>query len=329
MSLIMMSDAAVASGQAFLVGELEKQKAEINMPLSDFTWQRDMPFDMGGGAVENISNLFADFASSGSNHNGIVGPATNVIPNMQANFSKDLTPVFPWMNNLQIKFLDLQKIQNTGRSLEPILKEGIQLNWNKTLDECVYTGFTTYGQTGLINNASVTVASVANTIINPNSVSGAALTKWINKTPGEILNDWNTFFTAQWATAQYSRSDMMNHFLIPATSYGYLATTPVSALASKSILTYLMENNIANKELGIDLKVVPCRQCIGAGASGVDRMVGYVHRKDRLTFDITVPLVKGLTEASVQQASYFTNYFGFVSAVQIKYFQTIRYADGI
>lgn len=315
-----MSDAAIASGQAFLVGELEKKKADINMPLSSTTWSRDIPFEMGGGAIEFVSNMFAEFATSGTNEDGIINSATNVIPIIQANLSKDLTPVFPWANNLRITFLDIQKIQQTGRSLDPILDEGLRLAYNKALDKNVYTGFSAFGTTGLLNNTSVTASNVA--------TGGAGTKTWVTKTPSEILNDVNTLLNAVWAATQYSDSDIPNQINIPPAQFHYINSTPVSAAAERSILTYLMENNAA-RALGVDLKIVPCRQCIGAGADSTDRMMAYVNRKDRVEMDITVPLMKGLTEASVQQMAYLTNYFAFFSAVQIKYFETIRYADGI
>jgi hypothetical protein len=272
--------------------------------------------------------MFVDLASAGPNEDGIVAGATNVIPLIQANFSKDNTPVFPWMNNMAIKFLDLQKIQNTGRGLNEVLQTGLQTNWNKTLDKLVYTGFTSVGITGLINDARVTAASVANSALNPNGVSGAALKLWKNKTPDEVLQDFNDFLTAAALSAQYSESDLINTILMSWENYAYLVSVKVSSAGNCSLLTYLLDNNIVQKR-GINLQIKPCRQCFGAGASGVNRMVGYVQRKDRLQFDITVPLSKGMTEASAKDVTYYTNFFGFFSALQLKYLQTIRYADGM
>lgn len=316
----MMNDAAIASGQAFLHGELEKNKKKINEPLSNFTWSRDIPFDMGGGAVEFVSNMYADFATSGSNEDGIVNSATNVIPIIQANLSKDLAKVFPWMHNLRLTFLDTYKIQQAGRSLEPLLNNGLMLAWNKTLDKSCYTGFTAYGTTGLLNNASVTAANVA---LN----AGASSRLWANKTADEILADFNTLISAQWAAVEFSESDICNQINLPPAKFGYLVSQKVSSAGNISILNYILENNLSAKN-GVDLKIVPCRQCIGAGASSTDRMVAYVNRTDRLTFDITIPLNKGLTSADVKDVAYLTNYFGFFSELQILYPQSIRYADG-
>lgn len=315
-----MNDAAVASGQAFLVGELEKRHADILMPLSAFTWPRDVPFEMGGGAVEYVSNMFAEFATAGANEDGIINAATNVIATVQANLSKDLAKVFPWANNLRLTFLDIWKLQNTGRSLDPILDEGLRLNYNKTLDKNVYTGFPAFGTTGLLNNTGVTSALVAN---------GAAGTRpWTTKTPDEILNDVNSTLTSAWAAAEYAQGEIPNRIAIPPQQFNYINGTKVSQAADKSILKYLLENNAAAAQ-DVELKIVSCRQCIGAGASSTDRMVAYLNRKDRLQLDITIPLQKGLTSANVEQMAYLTNYFAFFSELQIKYTQTIRYADGI
>lgn len=316
----LMNDAAVASGQAFLVGELEKRKQEINMPLSSFTWMRDIPFEMGGGAIEFVSNMFAEFATAGTNEDGIVNAATNVIPVIQANLSKDLSKVFPWMNNLRMTFLDVMKLQQTGRSLDPVLDAGLRLAWNKTLDKCVYTGFTVAGTTGLINNASVSAGNVA-----LNAAGTSRL--WVNKTADEILNDFNEGINAAWAAAEYAENEIVNQVNISPAKFAYINATKVSQAADKSILTYLLENNLARSK-GVDLKIESCRQCIGAGSGPTDRMVFYLNRKDRVEFDITIPLTKGLTSANVEQAAYLTNYFGFFSELQVKATQTILYRDG-
>jgi hypothetical protein len=316
----LMNDAAIASGQAFLVGELEKQKKAINEPLSSFTWSRDIPFDMGGGAVEFVSNMYAEFATSGTNEDGIVNSATNVIPIIQANLSKDLAKVFPWMNNLRITFLDTYKMQTAGKSIEPVLQSGLQLAWNKTLDKSCYTGFSAFGTTGLVNSPLVNAANVAQN-------AGATSRLWKDKTADEILADINTLLSAQWAAVEYSDGDIANQINLAPDKYGYLVGRKVSEAGNVSLLTYILDNNIATKR-GANLAIVPCRQCVGAGASNTDRMVAYVNRKDRIAFDITVPLTKGMTSANVTDVAYLTNYFAFFSELQILYPQAIRYADG-
>lgn len=316
------SDAAIAGGMAFLEAELEKRDPKVHEPLTSVTWMRDMPVKSGGGWVEFTSNFFVDYAISGPNMYGIqAGQSTN-IPILQANLNKEQYRVFNWANIMRITFVDMQKSQGIGRSLDDLYDKNLKLNWNKSLDQQSYigpiTGSTTYP--GLINNPSVTA------ILAAAGVSG--LTTWAKKTPAEILNDINQLMVATWAASQYDVTGMASHILIPAAQYALLMA-PVTTAGSISILTYLLENNIG-KTQGIDLKIFQCRFCNGAGQSGTDRMVGYVADEDSIYMDVTVPVQRVMTVPTVSGGgAYETLYAGQIGVVKPMYFQKMEYVDGI
>ena len=50
-----MDAAGIASGQAFLVSELEKRDTLVRTPLTSFTYGRDLPIRVGGGWDEYVS----------------------------------------------------------------------------------------------------------------------------------------------------------------------------------------------------------------------------------------------------------------------------------
>ncbi len=54
---VAMSDAAVSSGQAFLISELEKRDMLLRTPLTSFTYTRDIPIRVGGGWAEYVSAM--------------------------------------------------------------------------------------------------------------------------------------------------------------------------------------------------------------------------------------------------------------------------------
>ena len=56
-------DAQMASGMAYLVGELEKVDPKIREPLSSVTWQRDIVAKTGGGWVEFTSTFEVDYGT--------------------------------------------------------------------------------------------------------------------------------------------------------------------------------------------------------------------------------------------------------------------------
>lgn len=319
--------AGVASGQAFLVGELEKRDPNLMEPLTSVTWQRDIVADTGGGYVEYTSNYFVDYKTAGANQWGIIAGETNNIPLIQANISKDVYRVFNWANNIKVPFMDQQRMQQVGRSLDQIFDDGLRLNYNKTLDKNAYEGFTEYGTTGLVNNPDV-VSSLAP--LNAGNTSR----KWIDKTPTEILSDVDGLIESTWARSEYDLTGMANHILVPPEQFAYINRTVISAAGSQSILNYLLTNNIATNQ-GRQLVIVPSRWCIGAGVpvtSGgpdSDRMVAYVNQENRVSMDLPVPLTRAMTQPDVNQLAYLTAYIGLIGQVKIKYFTAIEYLDGI
>lgn len=317
---LLTNDAAIGGGMAFLNAELEKRDTRLLEPLQSVTWARDIVAKTGGGWVEYTSNYFADYATTGGNENGIIGGQTNDIPIMQANVGKDVWKVFNFANILKVPFVDQQKLQGIGRSLDDILDKGIRLNYNKSIDNIVYTGISTMNIYGLVNSPVITAAAVAN------GAGGTAA--WSTKTPDEILNDVNQVITATWAASEYDLTGMANHILIPPAQYTYIVSTKVSNAADKSILQYLLDNNIG-KNQGIELTIAPSRWCIGAGAGGKDRMVAYVNDEDRVNFDLPVPLSRVMTQPEVTQMAYLTAYAAQIGQVKFLYPQCARYADGI
>lgn len=317
---MMTMDAAMANGYAFLTGELEKRDPKVREPLAAVTWPRDVIAKTGGGWVEFTSTLNVSYATAGPNDDGIIGGQANAIPVMQADIGKDIYRVFSWANILKVQFIDQAKLQNIGRSLDDLLDKGLRLNYQKTIDMNVYTGYAKYGTTGLMNDPNVVITAAP--------VGVSTTRTWKTKTPTEILNDVNSVMTLGWEASEYDLTGMPNHLLIPPEQYAYIVTTLVSAAGSRSILDYLLENNIGRNQ-GIDLVIAPSRWCKGAGAAGVDRLVAYVNDEDKVYFDMPVPLSRIMTQPDVREVAFLTAYAAQFGVVKFLYFQPPQYMDGI
>lgn len=317
---IAMDDAAIAGGQTFLTGELEKKDTKLNEPLASVTFARDIPVKVGGGWVETTSNMFADYASTGGNGNGLIRGQSNDIPVIQTNTSKDLFKVYPWSNILKVPFIDQQKMQGIGRALDGILDNGIKLNYNKTLDYMTYLGVPEDRVYGLVNNPNIATSTVKK--------GASGNTEWATKTPDEILMDINTLLTDTWTNSEYDLSGMANHILVPPQKYTALVTRKVSEAGNVSILSYVLENNIG-KNQGIDLDIQPSRWCAGAGLNATDRMAAYVNDESKIQLDIPVPLMRAMTQQSVADMAYLTGYVANIGQVKHLYYQCCEYVDGI
>lgn len=311
-----MDAAGIASGQAFLTGELEKRDMLVRTPLTSFTYTRDIPIRVGGGWAEYVSAMNVGYGiTGGSGDNLIQAASVDGIPLVQANFGKDLWKTHIISAGTRIFWVDMQRGNMTGRNLDTLLRDGLRMTYDKHMDENTYVGFARYGTTGLINNADVTVTSASTTFANATS-------------PDDILDIINTAILDAWAAAGYDLDAIPNHIIMPYEQYNYIATTRIGQLAEKTILTFLLENNVA-KQNGADLFIGATAWCKGAGAGNADRMVVYCNKERYIAMDELVPLTRAMTTPNAERFSYDTAYAGNVSEVEVFYTQPIVYVDGI
>ena len=310
-----MDAAGIASGQAFLTSELEKRDMLVRTPLTSFTYTRDLPIRVGGGWAEYVSAMNVGYGiTGGSGDNLVQGTSVDGIPLVQANFGKDLWKTHVISAGTRIFWVDMMRGNMTGRNLDTLLRDGIRMTYDKHMDENAYVGFARYGTTGLVNNPDVVVTNAAKTF-------SAA-------TPDEILSIVNNAILDAWEAAGYDLDAVPNHIVMPYEQYNYIATTRVSNLAEKTILTFLLENNVA-KQNGADLFIGATAWCKGAGTSNADRMVVYCNKERYIAMDELVPLTRAMTTPNAERFSYDTAYAGNVSEVEAFYTETIVYVDGI
>lgn len=320
-SINRFTDSAVATAGAFLVSELEKRDPLVRVPLTSFTYARDIPVKTGGGWVDHTSNMNIDYGVTGGSGNGTVqAGGANGSPLIQINLEKDTYKTHVFNTTMRIRFVDMMRSQITGRSLDKMLSDGVRLVYDKHMDENVYVGLSDYGSSGLINNPNVVATNA------PNGAGGSPL--WTAKTPAEILKDINDALEAVWAAAGYDLRAMPNHIILPHAQFNYIATQPVSGLSEKSILTYLQENNIAAKN-NVDLVIAGVPWCKQAGAGSTDRMCVYVHNEEFIAVEELAPLSRVMTSPSTEAQAYDSLYMANLSEVEFFYTQTVRYVDGI
>lgn len=317
-----MDAEAVASGLAFIQGELEKLDPTLREPLTSTTYPRDIEIESGGGWVEATSAFNVSYAVTGGQADA-VGGVQNSIRRIQADISKDLYKVLPYEVTMGIKIQDQQRGAITGRSIEQIYDDGIRLDFDKYMDINTYLGQEAYGTRGLLNQSDIPAVAVA-------AGSGGGTT-WATKTAEEILNDVDEAIVAGWAAAEYDSAAIPNHILIDPANFAYINRKILSVagtIGGTSLMNYLMENNIA-KAKGVKLYICDCRFCEGAGVGGANRMVAYVNAKRFVGMDVPAPLTRVMTQPNITTASYESLYMANVGQVKIHYTQPFIYRDGI
>lgn len=320
----MMDAAGIASGQAFLTSELEKRDTMVRTPLTSFTYARDLPIRVGGGWAETISAMQVGYGVTGGSGDNIVhSGGANGIPMVQADFSKGLWKAHMIAVGTRVMWIDMQRENMTGRNLDSLLRDGVRMTYDKHMDENAYLGFARYGTTGLLNNADVLVMSASAV-----GASGSQTTAFSTKTPDQILADINKAILTVWSQTEHDRDAVPNHIIMPYEQFNCLATTRVSELAEKTILQFLLDNNVA-KTNGADLFIGAAAWCKGAGTGGTDRMAVYVNKERYIAMDELHPLNRAMTSPNTEHFCYDTAYAGNVSEVEVFYDQTIVYMDGI
>ena len=302
----------------FLMKELEKVDETILEPLSATEWPRDMPVVTGGGLIESVASIDVTYASTGGEDDNLFFDAANDIPVIQADMSKSVARTFNFAEYMAFSVMEREKMMGIGRDPETFLNKGIRLHCDKLIDRNCYQGFEKVNSTGLVNNPAIARISAA-------TAAGGG-TRWSQKTADEILNDINSAISALWKDNDCSIDALPNHILVPVEQFGALVTRKVSDDSERSILSYVLENNLTTQQGG-ELIISPCKWCSRAGSSRSDRMVVYCNRIDRICFNLTQPLRRMETEYAEMRIK--IPYIAQFSEVRFLYPSTVRYMDAI
>ena len=183
------------------------------------------------------------------------------------------------------------------------------------IDEMVYTGDTTVGVTGLINNPNVAQTNV---------ISGGSGTTWATKTADQVLADINTLVSNTWASTGWAICPA--ELRVPPAQFGFLVATKVSSAGNMSLLEYLKINSLSNSINGRPLNIQPLKWLTSAGVASSARMIAYTKDKSRVRYPL-VPLQR--TPLEYRSIYQLTTYFGRLGVVEFVYPETAGYADGI
>lgn len=323
----------VDSTGAFLVGELERLDQTLHMPLAAVSWSRDIDLREDVSiADEHTSFTLSTFAAMGNlgNGNGIrngkawIGKSTDQIGGISMDIGKTASPLRLWGMEVKFSIPELESAAKLGRPVDEQKYEGLKLKHQMDIDEQVYTGDATTGDTGLVNHSLVT--NVSNF---PNGGSASPL--WSSKTPAEILADVNAFIQSVWAASGWAV--MPNRLLLPPAVYGYISTQLISSAGNISILKYLLDNNVLKASGQGTLEIQPAKWLIGAGSGGtfgttgtVDRAILYRKEKQYIRYPMTL---LQRTPIQYQSLYHLTTYYCRLGVVECVYPETIGYRDGL
>ncbi len=163
--------------------------------------------------------------------------------------------------------------QLTGRSLDQQRANASRRSVEELINDIAFNGRTDAGLPGFLSNPNIPTVTVVN---------GAGGTpQWTTKTPDEILFDINDLFGDIFEnTKMKERADTL---LLPPTNWNYIASTPRASNSDTTILQYIVQNSPFLNSVD---DVIPVNELVGAGTGGVNIMVAYTRRPDKLQLEI-------------------------------------------
>lgn len=311
---VLSDAAAAATGQTFLMAELAKLDPIVRLPLENYTYLRDIPIDRGGGWIMNHVAHNVDFRGPQDNGAGSQSNDSRVI---EYNTNQDTWPVFPYQVRVRIPIVESLRMAQVGRSPQDLLDKGVRVDYSKTLDKRTYQGFN--GNQGLINNPSLTLTPL------PATGTGSS-TNWANKTPSQILADFNFMANTIWLQSGAAPGAMPNRYLIPPAQY-IILTQPMSVVGGPqgyaSILDYIKKNYLGSS-FGIECDIYPLPVWLdGQGTGGTQEIIAYKYDKDCLSLGIPQEITRFGAPPSIVSGCFEFLYLANIGVVKINRPQTV------
>jgi len=312
------------SNLAYYTDMLEDFDQTINMPLYMYTWGRDIKLRSGVSiGVKSTSFTRSTYGSQGSYQatgKPWISPSTTQLTNVTVDGEKVVTPVRELGQNLQYSVVDLRASERTQQPLDTQQQIAFRELYNQYTDEMVYLGDDNFDNSaspaeGLLNSSVVTSSTV------PNGASG--FPEWSTKTADEILADINDLLTSTWEDSAYAV--VPAKLGLPPAQWSELVSRKVSGQADKTILKYVMENNIATFS-GVAFEIVSMKLLNGVGAGGTQRMIAYTNSEQYVRFPMA-PVESLPTQYNGVWIN--TPYMWAYGSMEFPYPETVQYADGI
>ena len=299
------------SNFAFLTTTLAKLHKELYEPQYFVTWQKDIPFETGGGFVDFVEYYSVDWAGIMNAQRNIVGNGVNYIPRVNAGLNQMRVKVYTYEVAYDLRFIELEKMKKLTlqKSIQEIYNNAIVAGWDLFVQDCAYTGIG--DGKGLFNGDRVMTATVSNTGTTGKGFAGL--------TDAAVVAFFNGIFERYLSESNMNTSILPDTILVPTFVMTDLVSR-FSSLYTSSLYQYLLEHNLGAAQSG-DLKLrIEGRPALNdLGTNGKGRIVAYRKAKQFVRIDIPYPIQHYITLPNIEKMSYTSAFVGQVSEVQMPY----------
>lgn len=292
----------------FMVNQLAYTEAGIyevaHQPLQ---YRSFVPVSTAAGEwAESIRYEKTDYTGRGKRHSG----KGRDIPHVDVQYDDKVTPIVQGAIGYDYTVDELRKSAYLRRPVDSARMRAAMRGFEEHMNDVALLGEAESGLTGLFNSPVVPVTTI----------TGA----WSTKTPEEKLADVNNAIFKVWEQSRFT--EMPNMVLLPPEQYTDISSNPRSDNSDKTVLQYILENNIA-KHRGVNLMIEPAYDLQDAGVGGTTRMVVYTKDESKVVFHIPLPLrflapqLVGLDIEVPGEYKY--------SGVEFRYPKSAHYFDGL
>lgn len=274
----MLTQDAPQRAFGFLIAQATRIEAEVYQTVyQEIQYDQVVPVDTSGPEwVDAITYFSSDAVGQAQWFNG----HAQDVPNVELLREKFSTTVSMAAIGYRYSVEELEKARLYGIALNNDKATAARRVAEEKKDSVAFTGDTTKGYTGVVNNASVAATTA------PADGTGSATT-FASKTPDQILRDVNGQLTGQF-TGTFGNL-VADTILFPYSVLLDLSTRRIDAVNQTTILEWIEKNNIYTRTTGRPLTI---RGLFGyldtAGASSTKRMVSY--KKDSSVLKLNMPM---------------------------------------
>jgi len=310
-----LNDAQAALG--FLISQtahIESQVWEKKYP--DITYPQFVPVDNSAHPwAKSVTYYSSDKAGKADllHHRGQDFPLVSV------NRTKHETEVTMGGIGYDYDLEEINQARMLGINLTADEASAARRAYEEYCEQVAYTGDDRVGFTGLLNNASVSAASVA----DPDDEG--VDTTWETKSADYILTDINAAITGIWTASK--TVELSDTILLPLTSLALINNKRLDTSLETTVLDYVKRTNIYTMQTGQPIKIMGLRQLETAGESSAKRMVTY--KRDPEVVKMHIPKPLEFLPPQQQLLRFIVPGIFRLGGVDIRRPGAVRYSDGI
>lgn len=310
-SRAMVHDATVHdSNFAFLTTTLAKLHKQLYEPLYFVTWQKDVPFETGGGFVDFVEYYSVDWAGIMNQYRNVVGNGVNYIPRVNAGMTQRRVKVYTYEVAYDLRFIELEKMKKLTlqKSIQEIYNNAIVAGWDLFVQDVAYTGIAE--AKGLFNSDNVLTVTVTNTSTTGHGFEGLS--------DAAVVAFFNGVFERYLTESNMNVAILPDTILVPTFVMTDLVSR-FSALYTSTLYQFVIDHNLGAAQSG-DLKLrIEARPALNDLNSGKGRIVAYRKEKTFVRIDLPYPIQHYITLPNIEKMSYTSAFVGQVSEIQMPY----------